>query len=91
MDVNVSYQIEHTTHGEAEKTSGQKPSPLDILDRVKMNNPLDSPISTIRGLLNDSKEEELSFKKEELKKAEDQLKHAFIEFYRKLRLLKNYR
>lgn len=90
MDVNVSYQIEHTTHGEAEKTSGQKPSPLDILDRVKMNNPLDSPISTIRGLLNDSKEEELSFKKEELKKAEDQLKHAFIEFYRKLRLLKNY-
>ncbi|KAJ7943430.1 Phosphate transporter PHO1-like protein [Quillaja saponaria] len=36
------------------------------------------------------KEEELSFNKEELKKVEEKLRRAFIEFYHKLLLLKHY-
>ncbi|KAL4578256.1 hypothetical protein LXL04_014376 [Taraxacum kok-saghyz] len=64
--------------------------PLDVLDRVKINNTLESPMSTIRSVLNDSKDKDLSFKKEELKEAEGRLKVVFIEFYRKLHLLKHY-
>ncbi|KAF5754898.1 putative SPX domain-containing protein [Helianthus annuus] len=64
--------------------------PLDVLDRVRINNTLESPMSTIRSVLNDSKDKDLRFKKEELKEAEGQLKVAFVEFYRKLHLLKHY-
>ena len=65
--------------------------PLDVLDRVKINNTLESPMSTIRSVLNDSKDKDLSFTREELKEAEGRLKVVFIEFYRKLHLLKHYR
>lgn len=64
---------------------------LEVLDRVKMNDAIENSLLTIRGLLNDSKGKELSFNKEELRKAEERLKLVFIEFYRKLRLLKHYR
>lgn len=63
---------------------------FEVLDRVKMNSAIENSIITIRGLLNDSKGKELSFNKEELRKAEERLKLVFIEFYRKLRLLKHY-
>lgn len=65
--------------------------PLEVLEHVKINNTLESPISTIKGVFKDSKEEELSYNKEELRKAEEQLRVAFIEFYHKLHLLKHYR
>lgn len=65
--------------------------PLEVLDHVKMNNTLESPISTIKGVFKDSKEDDLSFDGEELKKAEEKLRVAFIEFYHKLRLLEHYR
>lgn len=64
---------------------------LEVLDHVKMNKEIENSVLTIRGLLNDSKGKELSFNKEELRKAEERLKVVFIEFYRKLRLLKHYR
>lgn len=64
---------------------------LEILDRVKITNTFESPISTIKGVLMDQKEKDLSFNKQELKEVEERLKHAFSEFYRKLQLLKNYR
>ncbi|KAK9052168.1 hypothetical protein SSX86_028796 [Deinandra increscens subsp. villosa] len=64
--------------------------PLDVLDRVRINNTLESPMSTIRSVLNDSKDKDLRFKKDELKEVEGQLKVVFIEFYRKLHLLKHY-
>lgn len=76
---------------EEAKSREPKPDPLDVLDRVKINNTLESPMSTIKSVLNDSKEKDLSFNKEELRKVEGRLKLVFIEFYRKLRLLKHYR
>lgn len=72
-------------------SNDNKEDPLEILDHVKINNTLESPISTIKGVFKDSKEDELSFNREELKKAEEKLRVAFIEFYHKLHLLKHYR
>lgn len=68
-----------------------RPARLEILNHVKINNTLETPSSTIKGFLKDSKNTELNFRKEDLRKVEEQLKLVFIEFYRKLRLLKNYR
>ncbi|KAL2546732.1 Phosphate transporter PHO1-like protein 10 [Forsythia ovata] len=68
-----------------------KTTQLEILDRVKISNNCETPISTIKGVLKDSKENDLSFKKDELREVEERLKRVFVEFYHKLRLLKNYR
>ncbi|XP_077213672.1 phosphate transporter PHO1 homolog 3-like isoform X2 [Tasmannia lanceolata] len=67
-----------------------KPSPLQILKHVKINVQLETPRSTLKGMLSDSNSRGLSFSNPELKKVEKQLKRAFIEFYQKLRLLKSY-
>ena len=64
---------------------------LEILEHVKINNTLETPRSTLKGVFKDSKDDELRFRKEELRKVEGQLRVVFIEFYQKLRLLKNYR
>ncbi|KAL5553734.1 hypothetical protein UlMin_041135 [Ulmus minor] len=67
-----------------------RPAPLEVLNHVTMNNTLETPRSTIKGLLNVPKHTELTFNRENLRKVEAQLKRAFIEFYQKLRLLKSY-
>lgn len=69
---------------------GRKPAPLQILNRVKINNTLETPRSTIKGFLNVPKQTELKFNRENLKKVEGQLKLAFVAFYQKLRLLKSF-
>ncbi|KAF6166968.1 hypothetical protein GIB67_030661 [Kingdonia uniflora] len=51
-----------------------RPSPIEVLNRVKIHKTNETPRSTIKGMLN----------------VEEQLKRAFIEFCQKLRLLKNY-
>ncbi|KAF6134105.1 hypothetical protein GIB67_035659 [Kingdonia uniflora] len=67
-----------------------RPAPLEVLNRVKYNNTLETPRSTLKGILKVKKNNNLNFRTEDLKKVEDQLKRAFIEFYQKLRLLKSY-
>ncbi|CAL5396471.1 unnamed protein product [Camellia sinensis] len=67
-----------------------RPAPLEILNQVKMNNTLETPRSTIKGLLSVHNPKEIKFSRENLKKVEEQLKRAFTEFYQKLRLLKSY-
>ncbi|XP_054793039.1 phosphate transporter PHO1 homolog 3-like isoform X2 [Prosopis cineraria] len=69
---------------------GTKLAPLEVLNHVRLNNTLETPCSTIESFLNYSKQTELQFNRKNLKKIEEQLKRAFIEFHRKLRLLKNY-
>ncbi|XP_068636668.1 phosphate transporter PHO1 homolog 3 [Aristolochia californica] len=68
----------------------KRPAPLEVLKHVKFNVALETPRSTLRGILGDSKAKDLIFGKVELKKVELQLKRAFVEFYQKLRLLKSY-
>lgn len=67
-----------------------RPAPLDILNQVKMNNIIETPRSSIKDLLNIPTPEEIQFNRKNLKKVEEQLKRVFIEFYQKLRLLKNF-
>ncbi|KAL2226167.1 UNVERIFIED_CONTAM: Phosphate transporter PHO1 10, partial [Sesamum indicum] len=75
---------------DGETTNESKSSHLEILDRVKISNTFDDPISTIKGVLGDSKEKELSCNKEELKEVEERLKVAFIQLHQKLCHLKHY-
>ncbi|GMI87406.1 hypothetical protein like AT1G69480 [Hibiscus trionum] len=71
-------------------SASQQDDPLEILEKVKINNTFESPLETIKGVFKDSKDGELCFKKDELKKAEGKLRVVFIEFYQKLRHLKQY-
>ncbi|KAJ6891671.1 hypothetical protein NC651_025000 [Populus alba x Populus x berolinensis] len=67
-----------------------RPAPLEILNRVKINNTLATPRSTIKSFLKVPQQTELKFTRENLRKVEEQLNGAFFEFYQKLRLLKSY-
>ncbi|KAI4328482.1 hypothetical protein L6164_020834 [Bauhinia variegata] len=67
-----------------------RPAPLEILNRVRINNTLETPRSTIKGFLNYQDQTELNFTRKNLKKVEQQLRRAIVEFYQKLRLLKSY-
>ncbi|KAG5522412.1 hypothetical protein RHGRI_034556 [Rhododendron griersonianum] len=67
-----------------------RPAPLEILNHVKMNNTVETPCSTIKEFLSIPRQEEMKFNRDNLKKVEEQLKRAFVEFYRKLLLLKNF-
>ena len=75
---------------DSDSISGRPPS-LDILNRVTVNKVADTPLSTIKNVLNVPVDTNLKFTKENLSKVEDQLKKAFAEFYHKLRHLKSYR
>ncbi|KAK9272573.1 hypothetical protein L1049_002947 [Liquidambar formosana] len=68
---------------------GFRPATLEILNHVKINVTAETPVSTLKGILMCSNFD-LLFSKEELRKAEQLMKQAFIEFYQKLRLLKGY-
>ncbi|XP_076925206.1 phosphate transporter PHO1 homolog 9-like [Bidens hawaiensis] len=62
---------------------------LEILNHVKMNVTSESAMSTLKTIFDGTKAD-LSFNNEELKSAQTKLKQAFVEFHRKLRLLKSY-
>ncbi|XP_038998301.1 phosphate transporter PHO1 homolog 3-like [Hibiscus syriacus] len=63
-------------------------APLEVLNHMKLNQAT-SPAATFNCVSN-TKETQMNFSRDNLKKIQNQLKHAFIEFYYKLRLLKNY-
>ncbi|OMO71877.1 hypothetical protein COLO4_27984 [Corchorus olitorius] len=86
----VTHHHQEVKEKKPNKTKGIRPAPLEVLDKVKMNNTLETPRSTIKGVLKVPNHKELSFNRENLRKVEEQLKRAFVEFYQKLRLLKSY-
>ncbi|KAJ6322389.1 hypothetical protein OIU77_012275 [Salix suchowensis] len=67
-----------------------RPASLEVLSNVKINNTLATPRSTIKNFLKVPQQTELKFTRENLRKVEERLKGAFVEFYQKLRLLKSY-
>ncbi|KAI3861418.1 hypothetical protein MKW98_000370 [Papaver atlanticum] len=69
---------------------GSKPASLDVLDHVTINNTLETPRSTIKGMFTVNKNNEITFGRENLRKVEDQLQRAFVVSYSELRLLKSY-
>ncbi|KAL7232326.1 hypothetical protein ACSBR2_010362 [Camellia fascicularis] len=66
-----------------------RPTSLEVLNRVKINIAPETPVSTLKNIIMSSKSD-LSFSKQELRKVEEKMRLAFIEFYQKLRLLKSY-
>lgn len=66
-----------------------RPASLDVLGQVMINVDPETPVSTLRNVIMSSKSD-LSFSKEELRKVEEKLRQAFVEFYQQLRLLKSY-
>ncbi|KAG4969737.1 hypothetical protein JHK84_035847 [Glycine max] len=67
---------------------GFRPAHLEILFYVKINVvTLETPVSTLRGLLLASNHDHLSFSKKELWKVEEQMSKVLKEFYHKLRLV----
>ncbi|KAG7658979.1 SPX domain [Arabidopsis suecica] len=79
--------VSHTNGDEEEASIGDKQDLREILERVKMNDVLESPITTLKGVFGDSNE---PISKKGLKKGEEQLRLVFSEFYQKLRRLKEY-
>ncbi|CAN7071096.1 unnamed protein product [Brassica oleracea var. botrytis] len=84
----MGIEIKESSGGDSTKES--TPAALSV-DRIRLNKTQETPLSTIRNILKLSNQEELKFTRETLKKIEERLKNVFIEFYRKLRHLKNYR
>ncbi|KFK33500.1 hypothetical protein AALP_AA5G021000 [Arabis alpina] len=72
------------------KMGGPRPAPIEVLDRIKLNNTKATPRSTIIGVLHSSNQDEIKFSRNNLREVEEKLKFAFVEFYQKLRLLKSY-
>ncbi|XP_031396309.1 phosphate transporter PHO1 homolog 9-like [Punica granatum] len=92
VEMRGEEQVEGESRGsrkDAVNSGGFRPAPLEILDHVKINVAADTPVSTLKGILMIS-DSDLSFSKAELRKAEERMTRAFIEFYQKLRLLKSY-
>ncbi|KZV33662.1 hypothetical protein F511_34178 [Dorcoceras hygrometricum] len=88
--ITTSSQAQKEDEPKINDVRGDRPAPLEILQYVKFNTPQGTPRSTIKGFLNIPNQTDLKFSKDNLKKAEAQLKKAFVEFYNKLRLLKSY-
>nr|GEV13548.1 SPX domain, EXS [Tanacetum cinerariifolium] len=98
MDAFIALRIKvnkpHAVTPVMERNTGEvseehKMASLDVLNRIKLNATIETPISTMRSVFN-SLSSDLQFNKNELKEAQGKLKQAFIEFYEKLRYLKNY-
>lgn len=92
-EVDPVQQTNRSTHHEEEAHSNyNRRDPMEILEHVKIDDALQSPISTVKNVFTDSNDNnQLSFNKEELKKVEKQLRLVFVEFYQKLLHLKDYR
>ncbi|KAF7809095.1 phosphate transporter PHO1-like protein 10-like [Senna tora] len=84
------HQKKDTNHGEEAHSNYNRRNPLEILDQVKIDTIVHSPMSSIKNVLTNFVEEESGFRKEEMRKVEEQLRLVFIEFYQKLLHLKDY-
>jgi len=87
----MGIKVEENVSNGGDSTKETAPEALSVLDRIRLNKNQENPLSTIRNVLKLSNKEDIKFTKENLKKIEERLKNVFIDFYRKLRHLKNYR
>ncbi|CAI9109743.1 OLC1v1009620C3 [Oldenlandia corymbosa var. corymbosa] len=81
--------IQEVETGNDDEEEISKRPPLQVLNQVRINVDPETPISTLKNVFG-SLMPDLSFSKNELKKAEGRLKQAFVQFHQKLRLLKSY-
>ncbi|XP_010478931.1 PREDICTED: phosphate transporter PHO1 homolog 8-like isoform X2 [Camelina sativa] len=86
----MGIKIEENGSSGGDSTKERVPEALSVLDHIRLNKNQETPLSTIRNVLKLPNQEELKFTRENLKKIEERLKDVFVDFYRKLRHLKNY-
>ncbi|KAL9664567.1 hypothetical protein QQ045_019972 [Rhodiola kirilowii] len=91
LQAELSLMIRRNKDDDSVKHMMIRSASLEVLDKVSLNDHLDTARSTIKRVLKMPKKTELKFTKENLKMVDDKLKHAFVEFYHKLKLLKSYR
>ncbi|XP_057769552.1 phosphate transporter PHO1 homolog 9 [Salvia miltiorrhiza] len=89
QEVEMSSEGDGGEEARAKRNRNFRPASLEVLDHVKINVEPDTPVSTLRNMIGNSKSD-LSFSKVELSRAEEKLRQAFTEFYQQLRLLKSY-
>nr|DAD31329.1 TPA_asm: hypothetical protein HUJ06_010180 [Nelumbo nucifera] len=94
LHVRATEEAQENNHkniggGKKNITYNYKAPPVEVLKNVKINIMPETPRSTLKGFLMDSKTD-LTFSRKELRNVEEQMKAAFSEFYQKLRLLKSY-
>ncbi|KAL1215322.1 Phosphate transporter PHO1-like protein [Cardamine amara subsp. amara] len=71
------------------KMKAARPAPIEVLHRIKINNNTkETPRSTTKSEV--SSQRELKFSGDNLRKIEEKLTSAFVEFHRKLWFLKSY-
>ncbi|CAH8290010.1 unnamed protein product [Eruca vesicaria subsp. sativa] len=66
-----------------------KPAPVEMLDHIKLKIEPETPLSMLKCMIMGLSTEQ-TFSKPELKRAEELMDRAFVEFYQKLRFLKSY-
>ncbi|XP_057488468.1 phosphate transporter PHO1 homolog 3-like [Actinidia eriantha] len=92
-EVRPGSESNRSNHTKADKgnggVAGFRPPSLEVLNHVKINVTPETPVSTLKNILAYT-QSDLSFSKEEMRKVEEQMRQAFIEFYQQLRLLKSY-
>ncbi|XP_023638797.1 phosphate transporter PHO1 homolog 6 [Capsella rubella] len=72
------------------KMKASRPASIEVLNNIKINNTKETPRSTTKGVLKVLNQTELKFNRDNLRKIEEKLICAFIEFHRKLWYLKSY-
>ncbi|XP_023549609.1 phosphate transporter PHO1 homolog 9-like isoform X1 [Cucurbita pepo subsp. pepo] len=77
------------SRGTTQTIQEHRPASLDLLPHVRINIAPETPVSTLKYMVASSKAG-LSYKKTELRKSEELMTRALIEFYQKLQVLKGY-
>jgi len=80
-----------TPANDLSKMKASMPALIEVLDSIKINNTKETPRSSTKNLLKVSNHTELKFSRDNLRKIEEKLICAFVEFHRKLWYLKSYR
>ncbi|ESQ33015.1 hypothetical protein EUTSA_v10003709mg [Eutrema salsugineum] len=94
-DNNVEEEIYNDTflkpaNIDMSKMKAASPAPVKVLGSVKINNTKKTPRSTVKSVLKISNGTELRFSIGNLRKIEEKLSSALVEFHRKLWFLKSY-
>ncbi|KAL3723297.1 hypothetical protein ACJRO7_035478 [Eucalyptus globulus] len=80
---------DHEANGRNADSSNYRPAPISIKDHVEFTVQPQSPVLAAHEILK-SLNSDVSVTKTELRKAEELMMRAFMEFYQKLQLLKSY-
>lgn len=85
------YDVFFTPANNLSKMKSSSSAFIEVLDSIKINNTKEALQSNTKSVLKVSNHTELKFSRDNLRKIEEKLICAFVEFHRKLWYLKSYR